>query len=182
MESYAYRMLQIFQEFAYLIHCTRRKGLYEVSKIYDFNDFDPAVKLIVKQGFNLISDGRDPNKVRILLELRKIELLKNNSLTDEDLKLNQICIECIQYVQSGEIEEFRGLANFFFEVDGNSDHKQYISELLYLLQKAEKENQHISKEGFIKMVSQIEEESIKSRFSNEEIEYAIQGAKLDYLP
>ncbi|WLR51928.1 hypothetical protein LC040_03175 [Bacillus tianshenii] len=160
-----------------MIHCTRQIGLLNVSKTYDFNDFEVNVKEVVQEGFVLIVDGREPSKVSMFLELRKMELIKNPSLTADDLKLNQLCIESIPYVQSGDIEEFQALANFFLEVEGNPEHKQLLSKLFYLLQKAEVEKREMNKQEFKRLVEEIDKEPIMPRLSEQEIEQILRKAK-----
>lgn len=173
MVTYQERVLQLLQEFSFLIFLIRRKGLLSVTQTAYLEDFDPVAKPIVRYGMQLLESGMAPEDLKMFLELKKIESLKNHAMTADDLKLIHISIQSLFFIQSGDLEGYGAFTWRIFDFEGNLKDRQPFLELLNFLQKIEKKKENISKQDLNKKIQKIKEESTEPRLSIEEIDKMI---------
>lgn len=170
MINYRKKVFCLLQEFSYLIFSVRRKGLIATAETVVLDDFEPVVKPIVAYGLQLLKSGIIPEHFRMFLELKKIDYWKNIDMTVEDLKLIQLSIESLLYVQLSDIAEYRSFTYTVFELEGSLEDRLLFSQILNTFQKAEEEKRDISKQELKEYIRKISINPVKPRLSKKEID------------
>lgn len=153
--NYQNRVLNLLNEISYIIYYVRQKGMYDATQNIELDDFDLEVKPIITHSFKLLSIGMDERQIKMFLELKKIELFEDPSLSTSDYKLVQIYLDLIGFIQYGNLNEFSTLSKEILEIEGNREDITIFSELINYLVNLENKKILISKLEFNQYIQKI---------------------------
>lgn len=175
MESYNKKVFDLLLHTSYLIYCVRKQGAVAIAREDYVTDVEPVVRSIMYDGLKFFSEGMMSERVSMLLRLKKVEYYKNSLLTVEDLKLIEIAVECIPYIQQADFEEFRGFCVSIFQYEAVTEQNHLFMETLSFLISLSEQEGVISKHELNDYVHKATIKTPKRELSREEIDQLLSG-------
>ncbi|PKG23271.1 hypothetical protein [Niallia nealsonii] len=169
MTIYSQRLITTFYEFTYLLYQSRTKGLYVVSQTANLDYFDPDLQSMVKYGLSLLGEGLVENTMRFLLNLRKIDLCSNQTISSETVKLLTICIESCLYLSRGDYDDYRLFVHTVMRYEGK-ELDFSISQIIASLIEDENAQKNTTRQEFMAYVQKWSAASNDKVLSKKEID------------
>ncbi|TRZ40248.1 hypothetical protein CEQ21_04735 [Niallia circulans] len=170
MLTYSQKLINTFHNFNYLMYQARMTGFFATAQKANITNFDSIIQSTISHGLELISDGMEYENMKSLLELKRIEFIKDASLTSEDLKLIYICMEYFFYLSNCDYEEYLMFVEKILKQEGTEEDITLINKSLDILLFNEQRNTIISNEEFNKYFQNINTKDTGNVLSKEEID------------